>query len=123
MEKITTPVALERLRWRMELSKENIIIFLETLTRLEKAQFLLEHLNSKRQFDSTETTSFDLEVCQSLLTQLINSPIFASYGIDVSYEQPNEKMQSLLLLNQRLKILLEGLRGDVYEYLTKSLMN
>lgn len=105
----------------MELKKENIALYLEALSRFEKTQFLLEHLSNKINFDDGETTSFDLEVCQSLLVQLVNSPIFTSHGLEAYDPGVEGRGRNLSMIVEKLKILLEELKGEVHEYLSKSL--
>lgn len=107
----------------MELKKETAALYLDTIIRLEKTQFLLEHLSNKIKFDDDETTSFDLEVCHSQLVLLINNPVFSSYGIEVYNPESDEPTheRNLPLLCEKFKILLEGLKSDMDDYLTKSL--
>lgn len=106
----------------MELKKENIALYLETLSRFEKVLFLLDHTNNKIKYDDEEETiSFDLEVCQALLIQLINSPLMAASDIENHISDQEGRTKNFAFLIERLKILLGDMKRDVNEYLSKSL--
>jgi hypothetical protein len=103
----------------MDLKKENIVPYLEVVSKLDQALFLLTHVDNKIKYDDDETISFDLEVCEVLLLQIVNSPLLASANLDHNF--PEKQGGDLSMMLERLRPLIGSIKSDVHKYLVESL--